>query len=60
MLGNVLAQLLFIFLGVLSFFCGEFNTPTVIFTIGCFVIVVLLDIVAELKIMNRNIKNNKD
>jgi hypothetical protein len=54
MLGNVLAQLLFIILGVLGFFCGEFNTPTVIFTIGCFMIVVLLDIVAELKIMNRN------
>jgi hypothetical protein len=54
MLGNVLAQLLFIILGVLGFFCGEFNTPTVIFTIGCFMIVVLLDIVAELRIMNRN------
>ena len=59
MLGNILAQLLFIILGVLGFFYGEFNTPTVIFTIGCFVIVVLLDIVAELKIMNRN-KNNKN
>ena len=59
MLGNILAQLLFIILGVLGFFCGEFNTPTVIFTIGCFVIVVLLDIAAELKIMNRN-KNNKN
>ena len=54
MLGNVLAQLVFIILGLLGFFCGEFNTPTVIFTIGCFMIVVLLDIVAELKIMNRN------
>ena len=57
MLGNILAQLVFIILGVLSFFCGEFNTPTAIFTIGCFVIVVLLDIVAELKIMNKNNKN---
>lgn len=53
MLGNILAQLIFIILGVLSFFLGEFNTPTVIFTIGCFVIVVLLNIVAELKIMNK-------
>lgn len=53
MLGNILAQLMFIILGVLSFLCGEFNTPTVIFTIGCFVIVVLLNIVAELKIMNK-------
>lgn len=60
MLGNILAQLIFIILGVLGFFYGKFNTPTIIFTIGCFVIVVLLDIVAELKIMNRNIKNNKD
>lgn len=60
MLGNILVQLIFIILGVLGFFCGEFNTPTAIFVIGCFVIVVLLDIVAELKIMNRNIKNNKD
>ena len=57
MLGNVLAQLIFIILGVLGFFCGEFDTPTVIFTIGCFMIVVLLDIAAELKIMNRNNKN---
>ena len=57
MLGNILAQLIFIILGVCAFFFGEFNTPTVIFTIGCFVIVVLLDIVAELKIMNKNNKN---
>ena len=57
MLGNILIQLLFSILGVLGFFCGEFDTPTVIFTIGCFMIVVLLDIAGELRIMNRNNKN---
>ena len=53
MLGLLIAQILFIFVGTILFLYGEFITPLVLMCVGCYVIAALLQIVIELKDINK-------
>lgn len=53
MIGVIVLQILFLIFGMLGFFNGKFDTPDIIFTIGCFIVHALLQIVEELKKINK-------
>lgn len=55
MLGLLIAQILFIFVGTISFLCGEFITSHVLMCVGCYAIAVLLQIAIELKDFNKKV-----
>lgn len=53
MIGVIVLQILFLIFGIIALFGAEYNTTNVIFMIGCFIVHALLQIVEELKKINK-------